>query len=111
MAVAGSAGEVRLSELVRWLEEDGHAGCAADLEAAAPGRRAEEARRIAEHVEEEAHYDDSRGRALPVALRDWAAAQERPAPGESDLGGPETGASSPAPPLREDRGEGFGRWQ
>lgn len=65
-----------LEQLASWLEEEGHAGCAEDLLCAEPASRPRKARDIADHCEEDPVYNDDQARALPGALREWAAEQE-----------------------------------
>jgi hypothetical protein len=65
-----------LDQLVRWLEDDAHAGCAEDLMCAAPEDRPRMAREIADHCERDRRYDDGMARALPGELRAWADEQE-----------------------------------
>jgi hypothetical protein len=67
---------MKLEDLCKWLEDDGHAGCAEDLLCAKEEDRPHLAHQIADHVEED-HYDDDEGRALAPALREWADREDR----------------------------------
>jgi len=65
-----------IEQLIRWLEDDGHSGCAQNLELAAPENRPQAARAAADCAENDPdRYDDAMARELPGQLREWANAQ------------------------------------
>lgn len=69
---------ITLDQAVRWLEEDGHAGCASDLASARGADRPRIAREAADHAEGDPDgYSDDVARHLPGQLREWAAMTER----------------------------------
>ena len=69
---------ITFDQAVRWLEEDGHAGCASDLLSATETDRPHAAREAAECAENDPDgYADDAARHLPAQLREWADMAER----------------------------------
>jgi hypothetical protein len=66
-----------VEQLARWLEEDGHSGCASDLLTARPEDRLRVARAAADCAENDLDaYGDDIARHLPDQLREWAAGHQ-----------------------------------
>ena len=68
---------VTLDLLVKWLEEDGHAGCASDLALAPVATQHEAALAAATCMEEDAEgFHDGMYAGLIAQLREWAAQRQ-----------------------------------
>jgi hypothetical protein len=64
---------VTVEQLARWLEEDGHPGCAEDLACAKPEDRPAVARKAADCMEQDPDgYNDGHYLGLIGQLREWA---------------------------------------
>jgi hypothetical protein len=69
--------------LARWLEDDGHTGCAQILLLATPEGQPAAARAAADCMESDPEgYRDDMARAMPGQLREWADSQ---APAQSEV--------------------------